>query len=82
MYKDYQCCKVMNLCRNKQIKYDILTFSHCFFGNTNSGTPFADNIANVSGKRKPEREDNAAQPQTNKIINKINIYNYGKNYWY
>ena len=64
MYKDYQCCKVMNLCRNKQIKYDILTFSHCFFGNTNSGTPFADNIANVSGKRKPERENKAAQPQT------------------
>lgn len=54
----------MNLCRNKQIKYDILTFSHCFFGNTNSGTPFADNIANVSGKRKPERENKAAQPQT------------------
>ena len=70
MYNDNQCCKDMNLCRNKQIQYDILTFSHCFFGNTNSGTPFADNIANVSGKRKPERENKAAQPQTKQIINK------------
>ena len=70
MYKDYQCCKVMNLCRNKQIKYDILTFSHCFFGNTNSGTAFANKRANAFGKSESKRENNAALPQTNKNINK------------
>ena len=70
MYKDYQCCKVMNLCRNKQIKYDILTLLQCFFGNTISGTAFADNRANAFGKSEPKRGNNAAQPQSNKNINK------------
>ena len=70
MYKDYQCCKVMNLCRNKQIKYDILTLLHCFFGIHKFGTAFANKRANAFGKSESKRENNAAQPQTNKNINK------------